>query len=73
MSKESGFCKTFNYDEECQKKKKPFSRVTKKPVSLQENTCKDNNLVAKEHASKEGGEVEASLRVTKKPVSSQEN
>eukprot|EP00957_Ditylum_brightwellii_P114507 8731564-Ditylum_brightwellii.AAC.1 len=37
-------------------------RVTKKPVSSQENMCKDNNLVAMEHAYKEDGEVGASSR-----------
>eukprot|EP00957_Ditylum_brightwellii_P008676 658762-Ditylum_brightwellii.AAC.1 len=73
MSKERGFRKTFNFYVECQQNKNPFLRVTKKPVSSEENTCKDNNLVAKDHTSNEGGEVGASLRVTKNPVSSEEN
>eukprot|EP00957_Ditylum_brightwellii_P142842 10883730-Ditylum_brightwellii.AAC.1 len=65
MSKERGFRKTVNFDEESQKGKNPFLCVTKKPVSSQENMCKDNNLVAK-------GEVGASSLHSKKPVSSEE-
>eukprot|EP00957_Ditylum_brightwellii_P153874 11712507-Ditylum_brightwellii.AAC.1 len=60
MSKDRGFRRTANFDEKCQQNKNPFLRVTEKPVSSEENTCKDNNLVTK-------GEVGASSRHSEKP------
>eukprot|EP00957_Ditylum_brightwellii_P093673 7132846-Ditylum_brightwellii.AAC.1 len=47
--------------------------LSKKPISSQENTCKEDCLEVKELAIKEDGEVGASLLLSKKPVSSQEN
>eukprot|EP00957_Ditylum_brightwellii_P055234 4186637-Ditylum_brightwellii.AAC.2 len=45
--------------------------LSKKHVSSQENTCKEDCLVVKEHTSKEGREVWAYLHLSKKPVSPQ--
>ena len=65
MSKGRGYRKSFNFDVMRQQNMDPFLHGTKMPVSSEENTCKDNNLVTK-------GEVRAFSQHSKKPVSSEE-
>eukprot|EP00957_Ditylum_brightwellii_P107865 8228257-Ditylum_brightwellii.AAC.1 len=58
--KKRRFCKTFNFDEECQQDKNPSLLLSKKPVSSEEKTWKGHFLGGKEHAIEEDGEVGAS-------------